>query len=106
MVVVEELSSEFEIEFVAERGDAFADVLRLDAEIFVVVESEFHNGRKVTVFSREMKPAPRTAFIPMLLLFFVDYIREIGYICRKQVHKMLQNMSGITMEFLIQPEYL
>ena len=61
MVVVEELSSEFEIKFVAERGDAFADVLRLDAEIFVVVESEFHNGRKVTVFSREMKPAPRAA---------------------------------------------
>jgi hypothetical protein len=62
MVVVEELASEFEIEFVSERGDAFADVLRLDAEIFVVVESEFHNGRKVTFFSREMKPEPPCVF--------------------------------------------
>jgi len=42
MVVVEELATQLEVEFVAELGDAFLDVLALDANVFVVVETDFH----------------------------------------------------------------
>jgi len=42
MEIVEELASEFHVEFVAESGDALLDVLRLDFEIFLVVEPVFH----------------------------------------------------------------
>ena len=42
MVVIEELAPEFHVKFVAEGGDTLLDVLRLDLEIFVVVEPVFH----------------------------------------------------------------
>ena len=44
VVVVEKLAAQFQIELVAELGDALAYVFRLDAEVFVVVESCFHCG--------------------------------------------------------------
>ena len=43
VVVVEKLAAQFQIELVAELGDALAYVFRLDAEVFVVVESCFHS---------------------------------------------------------------
>ena len=42
VVVVEEFASEFHVEFVAEMGDTLLDLLRLDFEIFLVVEPVFH----------------------------------------------------------------
>ena len=42
VVVVEELAAEFEVKLVAELGDALADVLRLHAEVFIVVKPNFH----------------------------------------------------------------
>ncbi len=40
VIVVEQLASEFEIELAAEAGNAFADLFRLDAEVFVVVKAD------------------------------------------------------------------
>ena len=42
MVVVEEFTSQFEVEFAIELGDTFADVLRLDDTILLVVKTYFH----------------------------------------------------------------
>ena len=42
MVVVEQLSAEFQIELAAELVDAVADVLCLKRDVLVVVESDAH----------------------------------------------------------------
>ena len=42
MIIVVEFSAEFKIKLVTELGYTLLDALRLDAEIFVVVESYFH----------------------------------------------------------------
>ena len=44
MIIVEELAAKLEIQFVAEPGDALLDVFGLDFEIFLVIETVFHNG--------------------------------------------------------------
>ena len=44
MMVVEELSSEFKIEFVAELSNALLYMFGLNLKIFIVVESVYHNG--------------------------------------------------------------
>ena len=45
VVVVEELASEFQIEFAAELRDALSDVGGLQLDVFFVVESLAHRGR-------------------------------------------------------------
>ena len=40
--IVEELAAEFHVKLIAEGGDTFLDVFRLDLEIFRVVEPVFH----------------------------------------------------------------
>ena len=42
VVVVIELTAKLHIEFVAELSDALLDVLRLDAEVFLIVKTYFH----------------------------------------------------------------
>ena len=42
VVVVEEFSAEFHVELAVELGDALLDVLRLNLQVFLVVESYFH----------------------------------------------------------------
>ena len=42
MIVVKQLSAKLHVEFVAELGDSFLDVFRLDAEVLFVVKSELH----------------------------------------------------------------
>ncbi len=44
VMIVEKLSAEFKIKFIAELGYALLDVLGLDSEIFLVVKTVFHNG--------------------------------------------------------------
>ena len=43
VVVVEELAAEFEVKLARELCDALLNVLRLDGDVFVVVESVLHN---------------------------------------------------------------
>jgi hypothetical protein len=42
-MVVEELAAQLHIELAVELGNALLDMLRLNLEIFLVVESYFHN---------------------------------------------------------------
>ena len=44
VVVVEEFAAQFEVEFAVELGYALADVLRLYAQVFVVVETDIHDS--------------------------------------------------------------
>ena len=44
MIVVKKFSTKFQIKLVAELRYAFLDMLRLYSEIFLIVESVFHNG--------------------------------------------------------------
>jgi hypothetical protein len=45
-VVVEEFAAQFEVKFAVELCDTFTNVLRLDAEILVVVETYLSHFRK------------------------------------------------------------
>ena len=68
MIVVEELASEFEIEFVSKLRNALLDVLRLDLEIFFVVEPVFHNrlittGYKYNIFRYPCQQKPASFLI-------------------------------------------
>ena len=55
MVVVEEFATKFKIQFAIKLRNALFDVLRLNALIFFVVKSYFHNACKVTAFLLERK---------------------------------------------------
>ena len=55
MVVVEEFATKFKIQFAIKLRNALFDVLRLNALIFFVVKSYFHNACKVTAFFLERK---------------------------------------------------
>ena len=51
VVVVEELASELEVEFIAELIDTFLNLLGLNLQVLVVIETYFHIWNKFICFS-------------------------------------------------------
>ena len=64
MVIVEELTAQFHIEFSVELGNALLNVLRLYLEIFLVVETYFHNFSLILVYW-EVQVQDLSSYLPL-----------------------------------------
>jgi hypothetical protein len=72
VIVVKKLTAKLKIELAAKLRNAFLNVLGLQLDIFVIIESDFtHNATPFSVISlRFIKNINTNIIIPQILLFF------------------------------------